>query len=68
MDIIRVREESLIMNTSPFAFEKNIETEFLTPPKVGVLEALGSPRKRKLSVSRVVKEVSNIIEKNGTKR
>ncbi|KAL5019396.1 hypothetical protein ScPMuIL_005118 [Solemya velum] len=67
-DIIRVREESLIMNTSPFTFDENIETEFLTPPKVGVLEALGSPRKRKLSVSGVVKEVSNIIEKNGTKR
>ncbi|KAL5011360.1 hypothetical protein ScPMuIL_009911 [Solemya velum] len=67
-DIIRVREESLIMNTSPFTFDENIEKDFLTPPKVGVLEALGSPRKRKLTISGVVKEVSNIIEKNGTKR
>jgi len=50
-----------IFHTSPFEYNREVEEAFLHAPVVTVAEAIGSPRRRRISVFGVITEVIHFI-------
>jgi len=50
-----------VFNTSVFPFNQLVVERYFNAPVVSVAEALGSPKRRRISLEGVVKEVNIVI-------